>query len=136
METQKNSVKKVSIIGTIILILVIAVFAVIYMTQREKPTEGTKNITVKVVLNDGSSQEFKYKTDEEFLSGVLLKEKLIEGTAGPYGLYIDKVNGVQASQEKQEWWCVTKGGEQVNTGVDATPIHDGDTFELTLTVGW
>ena len=29
-----------------------------------------------------------------------------------------------------------KGGEMVNTGADQTPIADGDTFELTMTVGY
>ena len=46
------------------------------------------------------------------------------------------VNGVTADDAQQQWWCFTKGGEMVNTGVDDTPIADGDTFEITLTTGW
>ena len=36
----------------------------------------------------------------------------------------------------QEWWKLTKDGEMVNTSADATPIADGDHFELTFMVGY
>ena len=36
----------------------------------------------------------------------------------------------------QEWWCLTKGGEMWNYGADATELSDGDTYELTFTVGY
>lgn len=46
------------------------------------------------------------------------------------------MDGYTADESAQEWWCLTKGGQSVNTGVDSTPIADGDAFELTLTTGW
>ena len=46
------------------------------------------------------------------------------------------VNGIAADDSKQEWWCFTKGGEEMMTGVDTTPIADGDAFEITLTEGY
>ena len=36
----------------------------------------------------------------------------------------------------QEWWCLTKGGEMWNYGVDDTKIADGDAFEFTFTEGY
>ena len=42
------------------------------------------------------------------------------------------MDGVTADAEKQEWWCITKNGEQLNTGADQTPIADGEHYELTL----
>ena len=45
-------------------------------------------------------------------------------------------DGETAEESAQEWWKLTKGGEMVNTGVDATPIADGDAFELTFMVGY
>ena len=37
---------------------------------------------------------------------------------------------------KQEWWSFTKDGQMLETGVDTTPIADGDHFEITLTAGY
>ena len=61
-----------------------------------------------------------------------LDEKLAEGEQGPYGLFITTVDGETAQGSLRQWWCITKGGEKVDTGVDATPIADGDHFELTM----
>lgn len=49
---------------------------------------------------------------------------------------VTTVNGVTADSSLEEWWCFTKGGETLNTGVDSTPIADGDHFEITLTTGY
>ena len=38
--------------------------------------------------------------------------------------------------DNQEWWCFTKNGETLMTGVDDTMIADGEHYEATLTVGW
>ena len=38
--------------------------------------------------------------------------------------------------DNQEWWCFTKGGEMLMTGVDDTMIADGEQYEATFTVGW
>ena len=46
------------------------------------------------------------------------------------------MDGVTADDANQEWWCFTKGGKMLETGVDSTPIADGDTFEITLTQGY
>ena len=61
---------------------------------------------------------------------------LLEGEEGQYGLYVKSVNGITADEANQEWWCLTKGGEDVMTGVDMTPVEDGAAYEFTLTVGW
>ena len=75
-------------------------------------------------------------TDEEYLGAALENEKLIQGTQGQYGLFVTAVDGEKADDAKQQWWCLTKGGATVDTGVDTTPIADGDAYELTLTTGW
>ena len=46
------------------------------------------------------------------------------------------VDSETADDAAQQWWCITKGGEMVNTAIDATPIYDGDKFELTLKEGY
>ena len=60
----------------------------------------------------------------------------MEDNQSAYGLYILTADGETADEDNQEWWCITQGGEQLNTGADQTPIADGDRFELTLTVGY
>ena len=93
-------------------------------------------VTVTVTHGDGSTKDFAFKTEREMLGDALLDEKLVEGEEGPYGLFVQTVDGETADEENQEWWCLTKGGEQLETGVDSTPVEDGATYELTLTVGW
>lgn len=97
---------------------------------------AVKNITVTVVHKDGSSKDFPIAASGETLREALEQEKLIEGEEGQYGLFITAADGETANSDNQEWWCVTKGGEQVNTGVDGVKIADGDKYELTLTVGY
>ena len=66
----------------------------------------------------------------------MLENELVAGEIGQYGLFITTVDGETADDSKQQWWCITKGGEQGNTSADTTPIGDGDQFELTLTQGY
>jgi len=115
---------------------VLAVAAVLllglwYFT-RPQAQVGDKTIVVEVVHGDQSAKEFTCQTDKEYLGQVLLDEKLAEGEQGQYGLFITEVDGEEAQADQNQWWCVTKGGEMVETGADATPIADGDHFELTL----
>ena len=102
-----------------------------YFTRPETQV-GDKTVVVEVVHADGNSREFTCQTDEEYLGPLLLEEKLAEGEQGAYGLFITTVDGETAQDSLRQWWCITKGGERVDTGADATPIADGDHFELTL----
>lgn len=102
----------------------------------EKQSADTKTITVTVVHGDGSSKEFTVKTDKEMLGEALVDEELVAGEIGPYGLFVQTVDGETADDANQEWWCLTKGGESVETGADSTPVEDGATYEWTLTVGY
>lgn len=105
-------------------------------TKQPQTSQLSKTITVEVVNADETKKSFTINTDEEFLRGALEQEKLVSGTESEYGLFIKTVDGYTADDSKQEWWCITKGGEAVNTGVDSTPIADADSFEITLTVGF
>ena len=60
----------------------------------------------------------------------------MQGEESQYGLYVTTVNGLTADESQQQSWCFTKGGEDVMTGVDSTPIADGDHFEITLKTGY
>ncbi len=136
----ENKSKKSSGIKTLILVAILAIAALamfgIYKTFMPKGQTGAKEITVSVVHADKTEKDFTYQTDEAYLGAVLEKEGLIEGTEGEYGLFITSVDGETADDSKEQWWCITKGGEQVNTSADQTPIADGEQFELTLKEGY
>lgn len=134
----KSKQKKLIGIGCIVLAVVIGVFAVIYLTSMSKNAAqvGAKTISVTVVHADTTSKEFTIKTDAETLADALLQDKVVEGTQGDYGLYITVADGETADESKQEWWCLTKGGETMTTGASETKIADGDKYEITLTKGW
>ncbi|SCJ33714.1 Uncharacterised protein [Anaerotruncus sp. 2789STDY5834896] len=108
----------------------------LYRRYAPQGQTGDKQITVQVIQLDGNRDSHTYRTDEAYLGAVLTANHLVAGEEGAYGLFITTVDGVAADQSRQQWWCLTKGGEQVNTSADQTPIADGDTFELTLTEGY
>lgn len=127
--------KKTGILGVILIILCIGA-GIFYAQSKPEPTVGAKEISVLVTHADQSEKNFTYQTDAAYLGEVLQENELVDGEIGQYGLFITMVDGETADDSKQQWWCITKGGEQVNTSADTTPITDGDQFELTLTEGY
>ena len=83
-----------------------------------------------------SSPDFQIQTDAESLRGALEQESLIAGSESEYGLFVETVDGETADMGAEEWWCFTKGGEMLATGVDDTMIADGEHYEASFTVGW
>lgn len=127
--------KKYGILAGILILLCIAA-GILFHMNKPQTLKGEKEITVTVVHTDQTENAFTYQTDAEYLGEVLLENKLAEGEDGPYGLFIKTADGETVDDSKQQWWCITKGGEQVNSGADTLPITDGDQFELTLTEGY
>lgn len=97
---------------------------------------GEKNFTLQVTHGDGTGQTFQVTTRKDTVGEALLDQELIAGEAGPYGLYVTTVDGESADSAKEQWWCLTKDGASVNTGVDSTQVEDGATYEFTLTEGY
>ena len=99
----------------------------------ESPEDTQITITLEVIGPDNSSKEFVISTSKKNnLRQALEAEGLISGDDGPYGLYIKVVNGITADYDVDgSWWSLSKSGEILMTGVDSTPIADGDHFELT-----
>ena len=81
-----------------------------------------------VTYADGKTDEFPIETDAKTLRGALEQENLVEGEESEYGLFVQKVNGVAASDNA--YWAFYQYGEYLMTGVDTTPIADGDRFEI------
>lgn len=135
-QKQKTGTNKKLLLGVAALAVAIVVLLGIYFATRTPASAGQKNITAVVNTLDGNSISFAITTEEEYLRGAAESIGLIEGSESDYGLFVTSVNGVTADDSKQQWWCVTKGGEMLETGVDTTPIADGDQFEFTLTEGY
>lgn len=135
MMENKNPMNKKLLAGVLALVLVVAALIGVYFATRPATSAADKTITATVVAN-GEEEAFTIHTDEEYLRGALESIDLIAGEESEYGLFVTTVNGITADDANQEWWCFTKGGESLNTGVDSTPIADGDAFEITLTVGY
>lgn len=132
---KKKSRAKVIILIAVLVVLALGMFA-LYQNFMPKGEAGAKEITVTVVHGDQSEKEFTCQTDAAYLGDILTKEAIVEGEDGQYGLFITSADGEAADDSKQQWWCITKAGKEVNTSADQTPIEDGDQFELTLKEGY
>ena len=135
MKTKPNNSKKI-LLSLAALLAVVAVLFCVYRFTRQDTQAGAKTITVEVVHKDLSVKDFTYHTDREYLGEVLTDEALVDGEMGAYGMYITTVDGETADESNKEWWCITKNHEMLNTSADQTPIADGESYELTLTVGY
>lgn len=133
----KNNKKTLLYVGiAIVLVALIAVFAIVYGNSNKPAAAGSKTITVQIITSETDTVTKTIQTDAEFLRGALEQENLVQGEESQYGLFVKTVNGVTADDAQQQWWCFTKGGEDLFTGVDTTPIADGDKFEITLKTGY
>ena len=95
--------------------------------------EGEKTLYV-LVSAEGQTIEFTIHTDKKTVGEALSEHKLIEGEKGPHGIYVKKVNSMEADYEKTKtYWAFTKNGESMMTGVDLTKFSDKDRFELVCT---
>ena len=128
--------KKSTFILAAVLIALCILAGGLYLQFKPKTTAGEKEITVSVIHGSQEEKNFTYQTDAEYLREVLEENSLAEGEESQYGLFITTVDGETADDSKQQWWCITKAGEQVNTSADQTPVQDGDQFELTLKEGY
>lgn len=138
MEEKKNN-KKIIVIAAVIILLIALCTGMyfLYASTREQPVEGAKSVTVQVAdERDNYSFEEKYNTDEQYLGNFLDSQGIIGFTESQYGRYITSVQGYEANDEEQSWWCISVNGESAVTGVDEIVINDGDVYMLELKIGY
>ncbi len=93
--------------------------------------DGSIKFTFIVVDADGNETDFVINTDKETVGDALLEQNLIEGDDSEYGLYVKTVNGITADYDTdQTYWAFYVNGEYASTGVDSTPVNEGDTYEF------
>jgi hypothetical protein len=138
MNRRKFILKKQTkiILGVVALVAVVAILLGVYFGTRPDTTEGAKALTITVVHGDDSQNVFEIHTDAEYLDAALTENDIASGEDSEYGLFITTVDGETANSDNEEWWCITQDGEMLMTGASETPINDGDSYELTLTVGY
>lgn len=125
---------KKTIIAIISLVLVVAVFAGIYLATRPETSAGGKTFTLTVVHGDGTSKEFTISTDEEYLAPALKAEGILPESEGADGMYFT-VDGEKADYSvNQSYWGLFVGEEYAMLGINDTPVNDGDSFKLVYTV--
>ena len=128
--------KKTSLAALLILVLLVAGAYAVYHFLMPKAMEGDKTITISIDHKVGEDKTLTIKTDADYLRGALEQEDLVEGTDSDFGLWVTAIDGEKADEAKQQWWGYTKSGAYVETGVDQTPVKDGDSFEFTLNEGY
>ena len=119
-----------------LLALLLCVTLILALAACAPKDSQSVTFTLKVVHGDGTEFTADVTTQKETVGEALEDEGLIAGEVGAYGLFVKTVDGETVDAAKEQWWCLTKGGQQVNTGVDSTPIEDGAAYELTFTEGY
>lgn len=128
--------KNKKILGAGLLVVIIAVFAIIYGAFSEKPVEGSKAITIEVIGQADESKVYDVKTDAEFLRQAMEEADGLEfsGEESEYGMMVEVVNGESAVYETDKaYWSFLVNGEYCNNGIDTQPVEDGDAFQIVYT---
>ena len=98
-------------------------------TDTPAPIDNEVRFKFVVVDRDGKETSFDITTGKETVGEALLDEKLIEGDVGEYGLYVKKVNGIEAVYENDgTYWAFYINGEYATSGVDSTKAESGVTY--------
>lgn len=91
---------------------------------------GKTTVEVEVKVEE-QTVTFTIRTDKTTLADVLIEHELISGEEGPYGLYVNTVNGMTLNKKSGNYyWAFYKDGEYLMTGVESTEISDGEHYEI------
>lgn len=106
------------------------------VTDGQTIGEGSKTFLLTITDGEGNVVNVTVNTDEETVGAALLALGLIAGDESEYGLYVKSVNGITADYETDgTYWAFYINGEYAMTGVDQTPITEGETYQLTVEKG-
>ena len=132
-----------SVLSLVLIAAMVLMFAGCGQNQNEETPETSSNqqetvekvFKFEVVELDGTKKEFNVEYEAEKTVGeALINEKLISGETGQYGLMVDTVNGQKYDyNEDGAYWAFHINGEYAMTGVDATPIKDGEVYSFVAT---
>ncbi len=93
--------------------------------------EGENRFPFTLVDKEGVETVYEIHTDKEMVGEALQELGILEGEEGPYGLFIKAVNGVTLDYDKDGmYWSFYVNGEYALTGVDQTPITEGESYMI------
>lgn len=93
--------------------------------------EGNTAFSLTITDGDGAQTHVTVNTDAATVGEALEALGLIQGEEGAYGLYVETVNGITADYDADKtYWAFYINGEYAMTGVDATELVPGDSYEL------
>lgn len=124
-EKKQQMNKKVILTLIAILILLIGVFG-IKMINDKNIEQGSKTITINIVSKaDNLNKVEKIKTDEEKLGPVLEQRgfKIEDGM-------VLKIDDIDLSNSNSEYWHISVNGEDAQVGVNSMIIKNGDTIKF------
>ena len=91
--------------------------------------EGSTTFTFIVVDKDGKETPFEIHTDKTIVGEALQELNLLEGEEGEFGLFVKKVNGIEADYNKDGvYWAFYVNNEYAIKGVDETNISPEDIY--------
>lgn len=129
--------KNKKILAVVVLVALIAAMGVTFSLFSEKPVEGSKNITIEVVMADETSTVYEVSTDAEYLIDAMNEADGLTyvGEEGMYGMSISTINDVRADYTLDgAYWAFFVNGEYCNYGVSQQPVEDADEFSIVYTL--
>lgn len=146
-----NKTKFSKIVLRVVCVLAIAAIAVCTFGCAKKSTKldvdtsgveataigkGANTFDFEVIDKDENVTKFRVSTDKTKVVDALLEQGLIEGEDGPYGLYVKKVNGIEADYDKDgTYWAFYVNGEATMEGVSSFEIKEGDVYSFKVEKG-
>ena len=93
--------------------------------------EGETVFAFSVVDAEGQEKFFEIHTEKTMVGDALLELELIAGDPGDYGLYVKTVDGITVDYDTDgKYWAFYINGEYAMTGVDTTPITEGEEYSF------
>ncbi len=134
-ETKKTD-KKIAV-GAVALAVAAVVMAGLFLLFREKPTEGSKQITITVVNSRKEDTDYTLRTDAKYLRQAMEEADglTFSGQESEYGMMVETVNGETVDFDRDgSYWAFYVNGEYCSYGIDTQPVEDEDVFRIEYTV--
>lgn len=106
-------------------------------TQRPEttpePEDCADGVSLTILIEaNGEKKSLSVTTEERMLGPALRALGLIDGTQESWGYFIHTVAGIRADTAAGEFWSIDQGDKPLQSGIDDTPLSDGDTFTFVL----
>lgn len=111
--------------------------------NKELSNNSNTNETTPIILGEGETTfyfdvyvddtitKYEIHTNQTVVGDALFELNLIEGENGPYGLFIKKVNDIEADfDEDKTYWAFYINDKYAMNGVDTTDIVENEVYSL------